>query len=317
MRAIACCLLVVTTACHQRPRPVPPVGSGAAGPDAAVPVPDLALGSRPPMDLAGVDDCSGTALVYVLSLDGTLYRFDPPNLTFTSIGALACPGEQGQSYTAMAIDRSDRAWVRAADDRVFLVSTINAACVPSVYAPFQHNEMINDFAFSADVSGAPAETLFVSLLPASGIGAGIGIGAIDGKTLATTVIGNDGDPLWAYPFIITGTKDARLFGLFAGNPGPGPSPSPVGGVPGYTVAQLDKTSGGILSKTVITQLTPRKGWAWAFWGGDFYLFSDNGEASSIVFRHRPSDGTTIDLKHGVGFFVTGAGVSTCAPTMIK
>jgi hypothetical protein len=53
-------------------------------------------------------------------------------------------------------------------------------------------------------------------------------------------------------------------------------------------------------------------WAFAFWGGDFWLFTAPGVASRVD-RYRPSDGSTVTMKSNVGFNIVGAGVSTCAP----
>src|SRR6185436_6990500 len=49
--------------------------------------------------------CSEAAkLVYVVALDGNMYRFDPPSLSFTKVGALQCPSTGKPN--SMAIDRS-------------------------------------------------------------------------------------------------------------------------------------------------------------------------------------------------------------------
>ena len=55
-------------------------------------------------------------------------------------------------------------------------------------------------------------------------------------------------------------------------------------------------------------------WAFAFWGGHFWLFTNpNMMGSSQVDRYDPSANTTTTEVNSVGFRIVGAGVSTCAP----
>jgi hypothetical protein len=56
-------------------------------------------------------------------------------------------------------------------------------------------------------------------------------------------------------------------------------------------------------------------WAFAFWGGDFYLFTAPGGngTSSLVTRYRPSDGSVTQVAMAPGVTIVGAGVSPCAP----
>ena len=61
-----------------------------------------------------------------------------------------------------------------------------------------------------------------------------------------------------------------------------------------------------------------RGWAFAFWGGDFYLFTcpfsgpTQSCTSSRVTRFRPGDKSITQVGSYRGIIV-GAGVSTCAP----
>ncbi|MGH7438692.1 MAG: hypothetical protein ACRENE_23640 [Polyangiaceae bacterium] len=54
------------------------------------------------------------------------------------------------------------------------------------------------------------------------------------------------------------------------------------------------------------------GWAFAYWGGDFYLFTAPAQTSSIVTRVRPSDGSAVQVG-SLDEVIAGAGVSTCVP----
>jgi hypothetical protein len=88
---------------------------------------------------------------------------------------------------------------------------------------------------------------------------------------------------------LTGDSMGRLFAFY-----------------GNTIAQIDKTT----AKVIPLYMTASVGSAFAFaaWGGDFYLFVD-----MTVMRFRPSDGSTMQIAQ-MPDAVVGAGVSTCAPS---
>jgi hypothetical protein len=77
----------------------------------------------------------------------------------------------------------------------------------------------------------------------------------------------------------------------------------------------EKQNAKILSQKPMPEIVIGHAWAFAFWGGDFYLFSAPG-VTSRVDRYRPTDGSVVNVKTGIGFSVVGAGVSTCAPLAI-
>ncbi len=57
------------------------------------------------------------------------------------------------------------------------------------------------------------------------------------------------------------------------------------------------------------------GWAFGFWGGEFYLFTTNTtdpSLSSIVTRFDPGDQSQVTVA-SLPETIVGAGVSTCAP----
>jgi hypothetical protein len=53
------------------------------------------------------------------------------------------------------------------------------------------------------------------------------------------------------------------------------------------------------------------GWAFAFWGGNFYTFTAPG-GSTVVTRFDPNDGSIVQVAQ-TSDVIVGAGVSTCAP----
>lgn len=61
------------------------------------------------------------------------------------------------------------------------------------------------------------------------------------------------------------------------------------------------------------------GWAFAHWGGRFYIFITAvvGAADrSMVFEFDPTTGKATEVKTNASYKVVGAGVSTCAPVII-
>ncbi|MFY0532578.1 hypothetical protein [Nannocystis pusilla] len=106
---------------------------------------------------------------------------------------------------------------------------------------------------------------------------------------------------------VTGTGDGRAF-LFAGaNPA--------------KLVEIDKATGQKLSVTPLPGVELGSAWAFAFFGGDFYFFtnSQNGPGSEVThIDYDDSDGNgQQDIKVVVAdapISIVGAGVSTCAPT---
>ncbi len=243
-------------------------------------------------------NCSqATQYVYTLAGDNSLYQFDPPTLSFTLIGVLDCP-TTGASPYSMAVDRNANAWVVFTDGNLYKVNTQNAACTATSFQPGQHGWTTFGMGFSTDTPGGTSETLYVSESSLFNGGNTMGLGRIDTTTLQLVPIGMY-DQINARAEL-TGTGDARLFGAFEGMP--------------YVVAQIDKTNAHILSQapqSAINYAPDSSNFAFAFWGGDFWLFVGPG-TSTDVFHYQPSVPSTTKVKT-VSFEIVGAGVSTCAP----
>jgi hypothetical protein len=82
-----------------------------------------------------------------------------------------------------------------------------------------------------------------------------------------------------------------------------------------SVRQLDKSSGVTIDQHQLNELgsTPPSAWAFAFWGGRFYVFYQALlDPSTNVWRVDP-DGTVTQILPNIGYRIVGAGVSTCAP----
>ena len=237
-----------------------------------------------------------TQFVYTLTADNLLLRFDPPTLIFTVIGTVDC-GSFATPYS-MAVDRNGQGWTVLTDGSLHQIDTKTAKCTATSFVPGQHGFNTFGMGFSTDDATGAAETLFVSQADLGG-STTLGLAKIDLGTMTLTPIGMY-DKVDARAEL-TGTGDGRLFGAFEGSP--------------YDVAQISKTDAEIESQAPQSALNYPPGssnFAFAFWGGDFFLFVGPG-TSTDVFLYEPATGKTT-LKKTVPLEIVGAGVSTCAPT---
>ncbi|MGO8993108.1 MAG: hypothetical protein ACLQVI_07255 [Polyangiaceae bacterium] len=283
-------------------------------------LPPLDVNARDVVPQVACADASDT-LIYTVTTDQTgtnfrILRFDPSSATFTDIGALVCPDPY--EPFSMAVDRVGNAYVLYYDEaqassgiappgNIYRVDLNTAACEPTTYVP---NAQFQSFgmAFSADDTGG-GETLYIAsndsnpnetTLPPGFLG------AIDETTLALTDVGTFTPTVTEAE--LTGTGDGRLFGFWAPN---GPES------PGSAIVQINKTNAAIISQQLLPTVTQGNGWAFGFWGGDFYLFTNpggitGGDTTSIVQRYDPTTGTVTQVA-SYPQTIVGAGVSTCAP----
>lgn len=271
---------------------------GGPGATDAGPRPD---GARPPVGDGGAgDDCaSGARWIYLVDSGRALLRFEPDTLTLTPIGTLDCPASLGASPFSMSVDRNATAWVLYGSGELFRVSTADASCSATTFAPHQAGFEVFGMGFVSDAEGSADETLFV----AGGAMLDISLGS---ARLATIDMGTLGlsprsDTLPGWPEL-TGTGRGELWGYF-------PEAPP-------TVRRLDKTNGATLQTFDLPGVegVGVSAWAFAFWGGRFYVFLEAlTDFSTNVFRLDPSDGRVERVIDDSGYRIVGAGVSTCAP----
>ncbi|MEO7097568.1 MAG: hypothetical protein ABI175_30180 [Polyangiales bacterium] len=231
--------------------------------------------------------------VYVVTTSNELLRFDPATLVFTKIGNVSCPDTGFSTPFSMAVDRKGTAWVLFNDGHMFHVSTKDASCKATSFVTGQAGFDTFGMAFDADAPGSTSETLYVADYEAKGIA------KIDTTSLKLTFVGDYGG---ASPGAgeLTGRGDARLFAFFNDIP--------------TRVAEIDRTSGNVMASKTVPGLTVGSGWAFAHWGGDFWLFTaPTGKSQVTQFTFET--GTAKTVKTGLGYVIVGAGVSTCAPTV--
>ncbi len=239
-------------------------------------------------DTIAVDDCAEELKqIFVVTNDNELHRFAPTTKIFTKIGDLSCPAGAFATPFSMGVDRKGTAWVLYNDGKLFKVSTTDAKCAATSYAVGQSGFQTFGMSFARDGLG---ETLFVADYNAKGLA------KIDTTTLKLTFIGAFGTGGGAGE--LTGRGDG-LFAFFNGSP--------------PRVASLDKATGKVLTSKNLSGVTIGSGWAFAHWGGTFWLFHAPS-GSSQVTEYDFEKGTSTVAKTGLGFVIVGAGVSTCAPT---
>ena len=269
--------------------------------------PDAELDVFIPPD--GPDICpdAGSTVIYVVTLDGLLMSFYPPTATFTTIGPVSCPTTAADSPFSMAVSRQGVAYVVFQSGNLFRVSTRTAACGPTNFIPGNAGfPSLFGMGFSADQpdgGGDGGETLYLAGDP-GGVGVGnTQLATLDLTTFRTHPVGT------IDPFItsaeLTGTGSGELFAFYPTSGGTGPA----------AIGQIEKSNATLLSSVSLPSIDIADGWAFGFWGGDFYTFTAPDMNDTLVQRYRPSDGTVVDVTTLAGHVVDGAGVSTCAPQM--
>ena len=284
-----------------------------AGIDASVPFDagrdarrDAPRDALPPIDVTPkkdveLKDCPDAAatLVYVITEQFELFSFYPPTAQFKQIGLIACPAASGATPFSMAVDRTGIARVVYNDGTLFRVSTATAACQATPFIPGQNGLTTFGMGYASDDVG-PGETLYIA---GDGFNAGpADLASINTMTYAETRVG----PF--FPRIqgaeLTGTGGGNLFAFYA---------RMMSTDPDSFIGQIDKATGQVIGETRLAGVSQGTGWAFGFWGGDFYMFTTPQFATgSQVTRYRPNDGS-IAVVAQLPSTIVGAGVSTCAP----
>jgi hypothetical protein len=236
--------------------------------------------------------------------------FYPPTGTFNTIGTIQCPDPR--TPFSMAVSRSGIAYVVFRSGNLYRVSTKTAACQPTPFVTGNGGfPTLFGMGFSADMTDAGpindgGETLYLAGDPG---GMMIGtqpviLGSLDTSTFATRTIGQVSPPIYASE--LTGTGAGQLFGFYL--------TTPTSGAGSGNIGQIDKSTAIVTNQVSPPGIEISQGWAFAFWGGDFYTFTAPG-GDTVVQRYRPSDGSVVTVSSLAGLEVVGAGVSTCAPQL--
>jgi hypothetical protein len=263
----------------------------------------------------GTDGCSDAAkLIYVIDQNGTFSSFKPDQTditksVFTDIGQLKCnAGGQYQPFS-MSVDRSANAWVEyvnqlgglgGATNELFKVSTADASCTATTFMGGQQGFDEFGMGFVSNSAMSTDETLYIA--GGSAVGGASNLGTLDMTNFTIT----PGGPLTGDPEL-TGNGLAELWGFF---------PDLSGSTMQAHIAQIDKMSGAEANAIPLPTVAGQaESWAFAFYGGDYWVFLAKSKGATVVYHVTTMGGTQpVNQLDTMTRHIVGAGVSTCAPT---
>jgi hypothetical protein len=261
---------------------------------------------------------AGAEDIYVIDDRSRLLRFTPAGErhTFTELGALDCPaGPAWPSWAggahpfSMSVDRQGNAWVLYSSGELFRVPVADPArCTLTSFAPGRAGFEIFGMGFAATGRDGP-ERLYVAggRAAASSGAAGARLGVLEAQTGELRPIG-DLSPGEHWPEL-SGTGAGELYAYYPG-------------VQGENLVLLDRDSGRSARRWNLAGLQGQAtAWAFAHWGGRFYLFTSvsraGGGDQTEVRRFDPMTGDGRVVARDVPYRIVGAGVSTCAPVQVE
>ncbi|WP_437289504.1 hypothetical protein [Sorangium sp. So ce406] len=274
----------------------------------------------PPPVSSGPGPCSELTAhhIYVVTGDAELFSFHPASSELRPIGELDCPVTHEDGTLAsnvwplsMAVDQSGFAWILDVNGYVVRLDIATGRCEQTSFRK-EPVDLFRAFGMAFASDGVPGrETLYVREAWLNGKteeGAVRTLGVFDTQRHTVTLVGGgaggDAD--------LTGTGDGRLFGFERGAPGET-----------AFLSEYTKATGATRSQTPLPGLAIQEGASWAFatWGGDFWLFLSSpdavGSGRSSVHRWSPSSGAPpVLVRDDLPPRIIGAGVSTCAPTEV-
>lgn len=262
-----------------------------------------AADDHPPLDAAfratpPPAEChdAGSTNIYLITAQSALYSFYPPSLSYHRIGVVSCPMTAAAPFS-MAVNRQGIAYSVFVDGHLFRIDTTTAACTPTTFRPGQNHFVTFGMGYVANTQTL-GETLFVD--EASGRQTpSLGLATIDTSTMTEAFVRPFSQKIPGAE--LTGTADGRLFAFYTNAMGPS----------GSHLVEVDRTTGDILTNNQLQIGAPNDGYAFAFWGGAFWIFTEGGGPTTVT-RFDPK---TMEESYSTTLpeSVVGAGASTCAP----
>jgi len=265
----------------------------------------------------------GVDLVYVVDDMNRFLSFDPrllPGDPFKLIGTLACPTNGatlqvpagGITPYSMSVDRQGKAWVEYTTGQIFNVSLADASCTNTSYTPNSGGMALFGMGFVTDSASSMNEKLFLvgggrSAEPMGALAyVDVMAGSYMPQQAGTITAASDYSPE------LTGTNEGKLYGFY-----------PVlTGSPAY-VQEIDKATGMPVGTKYDLGTAGLGGqiraWAFAQWGNKFYVFvtlDENGTLNSSVRSIDKATGAYTIEQQMLPYYIVGAGVSTCAPSVV-
>lgn len=280
-------------------------------------------GEPPKFDLGGSEATTGVDetcpcapkldLIYVLSDERELWTYDPEQNVFAMVGALGCPTSDGTF--SMGVGRDGKAWIQTTTSQgqgnvgdLFVLDVNDPAnCSDPGYTPGANGWQQFGMGFVSNSMADPCDRLYGQHWDGSPGGFSEGpnfgkLGVFDPMALQVTTIGatdyNGAE--------LTGTGDGRLYAF--------------GGSPSAKLIQFDKTSAQVLETVPFADFPLTSAFAFAFWGGDFYFFTEgkfpNSKVTKLDYDNSDGGGKALTtVNDAAPILIVGAGVSTCAPVL--
>jgi len=253
---------------------------------------------------------AGVTYIYVIGTDNLLYSFYPTTGELTPVGVIDCNDPFGATPFSMAVDHQGVAYVEFGSGLLYRVSTKTAECEPTPFVQNQQGFSTTfgmGFVASDAGGGGSTEVLYVASSPPTDAGdvpsqlARIDVTTFDLENLGTIGLAG-GMPV--HEPELTSTGGGKLYGFFA----------PSAGAPPSFIVEINPGTLAVESNVLLPDVVEGQGWAFGFWGGDFYMLTAPDDVTSIITRYRPSDGSIVQVATApLGVLLVGAGVSTCAP----
>ena len=255
--------------------------------------------------------------IYVLHSQGPLNQpevhfFDPPANAFSLVGQLSCSVPSGYVTNSMAIDRAGSAWINfyhpGTQTGLLFRAPLSdlTQCEQVAYAPPPDGWFLLGMGYATVTETSACDDLFIYksdryLEYPNYSGSSAALGQYEESSGVVELLGVTDYPVGE----LTGTGDGRLFTLAA------VSPSLA------VLVNLDKLSGAELEHTNLDGFDITSAFAFGFWGGDFYLFTETAPQSGVSqvtkFDYDGNEGGgRTQYNANTGLQIVGAGVSTCA-----
>jgi hypothetical protein len=297
-------VVLLVAACSQRKHEEPPAPPAPAPVPAPPPMKDID-DIEPPSASAGDWSTSKTCavqdaeLVYVIDSRANLLSFDPrklPDNPLHLVGRLRCTGQS--TPNSMAIDRKGVAWIGYQNGKIYRASIVDAKCDKQGWVPRGDTTRVFGMGYVTKGPRTEEELLFVA-------------GGIDDPKFTLATIDTEQkswDPIGRLAIHghpeLTGTSEGKLYAYYP-TPGRGfvqeidrANATPIG-----PVWKLP-TNGGVVDS-----------YAFAHYGGVFYVFTTVDGGMSSVHAIDKNTGKVKLVANDLGYEIVGAGVSTCAPLL--
>ena len=238
------------------------------------------------------NDCTETSdLIYTVDRDSQeMFIFDPVNATFSSLGTLPCDdwGWEGDPGS-MGVSRNGYAYVRYSGGTLYEIDLTDLSCNEGNFS--SHNFGAYGMGYATNHQNTWQDQLYIANSN--------NIASLDVNSGQYSVIGQ-----MPSQSELTGNANGELWAFL-------PLEQPA------KLVQVNKNNGDIIESLSITSfsLQDLDTFAFAYWGGDFYLFVRTlgmGQSTNVYRVER--DGTQTLILEDSGLNIVGAGVSTCAPT---